>query len=570
MNNGTNNRSRSMSWTIIAVAAVMVGCGSSEDSPPADFERTSFAAATDAGTVTQVFDEAGTSLGSVALPVDCTVAAATEVRRGLALLHNMTHTEAETAFRRATELDDSCALGYWGQAVSWVHPVWPDVPSEEQFAGAAALLRQARTAGPASAREEAWIAAVEAYYAAGTRASESERLSAYEAAWRSVTERWPGDLEARLFHALTLVATAPGADTSFSQRIRAGELAEAVLAEIPDHPGAHHYIIHAYDVPPLAERALAAARSYGRVSPENPHALHMTSHIFTRLGLWDESIAFNERSADAALSHPVAGATSHHHLHALDYLAYAYLQQGRDAEAADVMGHLESLEGPVVDNVVTAYAFAAVPVRIALERREWATAAALPVGVPESLSWRNYPHLEALVQFGRALGSTHAGDLAAAEAAADRLDVLQTQAAALPGVYDWGAQVEIQALAARAWITRARGDDALALSLMTQAADLEAVSQKHPVTPGEVLPAHELLGDMLLEMGRYAEARDAYEASLRRSPSRLNGLFGSARAAELAGESAAARRDYRLLLDLAGSNTGLPQVERASAFLGTE
>lgn len=518
----------------------------------------------------QVTDDAGNSLGSVALTVACVPEASIRVARALALLHNMTHVEAGDEFRRATEIDPGCALGYWGQAVSWVHPVWPDVPSKDQFARGWDLLQQARSVGFDSEREERWVEALEAYYADGLDRTEPERLADYADAWARVSEEDPGDLEARLFAALTLIATAPGTDTSFVNQIRAGAIAEEVLALVPDHPGALHYIIHAYDVPGLAERALPAARSYGLVAPENAHALHMTSHIFTRLGLWDESIDYNRRSAAAALSHPIGGATSHHHLHALDYLAYAYLQQGEDSQTREVLDHLNRLEGPAVDNVVTAYAFAAVPVRIALERQDWEAAAAVPARWPEDLTWDRYPHLEAIVRFGHALAAARTGDLATATAEVERLETLRQEAAALPDRYDWGVQVEIQRLGASAWLAYAEGNHDRALSLMRQATDLESMNQKHPVTPGEVLPAGELLGDMLLALDRPNEARAAYRAALERSPNRLNSLYGGARAAELAGDAAAAGRGYADLVALTGLDRPLPQVARARAYLEGE
>ena len=520
--------------------------------------------------VTPVTDDAGAALGSIALAPSCSPEASTLVLRGLALLHNMTHVEAETTFRRATEADPSCALGYWGQAASFVHPVWPDVPSDEQFAVGTALLQQAREVGLQTPQEERWVQALEAYYQDGTSRTEPQRLASYAEAWSRVSQADPSDLEARLFTALTMVATAPGSDMTFANQIQAGEMATEVLDAVPDHPGALHYIIHAYDLPGLAERALPAARVYGEVAPENAHALHMTSHIFTRLGLWDESIAFNQRSAAAALDHPVAGATSHHHFHALDYLAYAYLQQGEDDSAREVLSHLDGLEGPMVDNVVTAYAVAAVPTRIALEREDWAAAAALPLRAGDVLSWERYPHLEALVVFGRAMGAARSGDPAAARTAVDRLGELQKGAAALPDRYDWGLQVEIQRVGASAWLAWAEGRTDDGLRLMREAAALEATAQKHPVTPGEILPASELLGDMLLGLGRPAEARSAYQDALRRSPNRLNSLFGSGRAAELAGDEAAAAECYQAVLAVAGNGAPLPQVAHAREYLALQ
>lgn len=561
------------SGLILFAAAVLTACGQvnpngrDEAGTGLQVPASPVAMASQHG-ATEVFDEAGASLGSVALPVACTSEAATHVRRALALLHNMTHTEAETAFRQATEADPKCSLGYWGQAASWVHPVWPDVPTDEQFERGWNLLQEGRSAGLDNEQEEAWYGALEAYYRNGVSRTEPDRLADYHAAWADVASRYPNDLEARLFEALALIATAPGADTTFANQIRAGELAESVLDHVPDHPGGHHYVIHAYDVPQLADRALAAARSYGDVAPENAHALHMTSHIFTRLGLWDESIDFNRRSAAAALAHPINGATSHHYLHALDYLAYAYLQIGDDAGAAQVIDDLEAMEGPVMDNVVSAYAFAAVPARMALERQDWNAAALVPVARPEHLSWEAYPHLEAITQFARALGAAHTGDLEAARTAVARLGELRTEAAALPGRYDWATQVEIQRLGASAWADYLSGRSEAGLATMRRAVALEATTQKHPVTPGEALPASELLGDMLLDMGRFSEARGAYDAALERSPNRLNSLYGSGRASELAGDAETARERFEHLLSLqADPGVDLSRVAHARAIV---
>ena len=561
--------------TLLLAALTMVACGQPDPANRSEADSPPTASASPAPTFTaeavEVFDDAGASLGSVALPVSCENEAATHVRRALALLHNMTHTEAETAFRQATEVDPTCALGYWGQAASWVHPVWPDVPSDDQFARGWDLLQEGRSAGQLTAQEEAWFAALEAYYRDGAQRTEPERLADYHAAWRDVTARYPDDVEARLFEALTLIATAPGSDTTFGNQIRAGELAESVLDQVPDHPGGHHYVIHAYDLPPLAERAIAAARSYGSVAPENAHALHMTSHIFTRLGYWDESIDFNRRSAAAALAHPINGATSHHYLHALDYLAYAYLQIGDDTGAARVVEDLEDMEGPVMDNVVSAYAFAAVPARIALERQDWTAAATVPVGRPERLSWSAYPHLESITQFARAMGAAHTGDLEAARAAVSRMGELRAAAAELPGSYDWATQVEIQRLAASAWTLYESGQPEEGLATMREAVALEGTTQKHPVTPGEALPASEILGDMLLDMGHFDEARAAYDAALVRSPNRLNSLYGSGRASELAGDLDAARARFEELISLqADAGADLDRVAHARALLASE
>ena len=355
----------------------------------------------------------------------------------------------------------------------------------------------------------------------------------------------------RTVWALALLATAPTTDKTYTNQRQAGAITQGVLVELPKHPGAHHYTIHAYDFPPLAEDALATARSYDDVAPENSHALHMTSHIFTRRGLWPESIEFNIRAERAARERTPAGMISMHRLHAMDYLAYAYLQMGDDAAAEAVLEHMKALEPPFHNHAGTAYSFAAVPTRLALERHDWEMAATVEPAWPAGVAWEQYPHLLAIPYFARALGAARTGDQAAAEEAIAKLAELQEKAAALPGAYDWGIQVEIQKLGAQGWLAYEQGDQEAALALMAEAARKEASTAKNPVTPGEVLPARELYGDMLLATEDYDAALVEYRAALERSPNRFNSLFGAGRSAELAGEEATAADYYRQLQEVA-------------------
>ena len=556
------------SYVLLALAlSVVVACAPDAEAPPDDESAASDFSTTHAA---QVRDARGSSMGTVVLAPTCDEAATSELRHGLALLHNMTYSEAGSAFRAAADADADCGLAYWGMAMTYVHPLWPDVPSDEQLTRGWALLQEARSKGLATPREEAYVDALEAYYRDGADRSEKARLASYADAWAEVHAEHPADPEAALFTALAKIATAPASDTTFQHQIEAGSIAERVLEAIPDHPGAHHYIIHAFDVPPLAERALPVARSYDDVAPENSHALHVTSHIFTRRGHWEESIEFNRRAADAAWEAPVNGQVSMHHLHAMDYLVYAHLQRGADEEAAALAEHVAGLTDPVMDHAGTAYALAAIPARLALERRRWDAAAALPPRPSPAIQWDKYPHIEAITHFARALGQARTGDVEAARESVDRLVVLKEEAAELPGAYDWATQVEIQALAARASIALAEGRTEEAVALMKEAAALEATTQKNPVTPGEVLPAAELLGDMLVELGRYEEALDAYRTVLERSRNRFHALHGAALAAERAGDRALAARYYRQLLDVAAPSSGRTEVlERARAFLET-
>ncbi len=544
---------------LIGACVLTLACSGEAGPPPTDeaasTDASAAAPAFDLTAVAEVHDASGASMGSVAFPVSCSDEAAASMRLGLALLHNMTYVEAAEVFGHAEEQDPACGLAHWGIAMTYLHPLWPDVPSAEHFARAGAHLAQARETGLGTPREQAYVEALAAYYAAGPQAAETERLSAYAQAWADVRDAYPEDAEAALFAGLSMNAAARGPERP-DRLAEAGRMAEQVLAAIPDHPGAHHYIIHAYDSPAMAERALPTARSYGKVAPENAHALHMTSHIFTRVGSWNESIDYNQRSADAAAQHPINGAVSHHHLHAVDYLAYAYLQTGQDVEAEQVLAHLVAMEGPVVDHAASAYAFAAVPARIALERQDWERAAALEARWPANVSWDRYPHLVAIPVFAHALGAAHLGDLEAANAAAAELGELALRAADVPGAYDWAIQVRIQEIAARAWIEHAEGRSEEAVALMNEAADLESTTSKNPVTPGEVLPATELLGDMLLELGDYEEALRAYERTLERSPNRANAVRGAAHAAEGAGDAEAAGHYQELLHAIQTRGTG--------------
>ncbi len=371
--------------------------------------------------------------------------------------------------------------------------------------------------------------------------------------------------EAALFSALALIATASGAADGLDRRVDAGSIAEAVLQAIPDHPGAHHYVIHAFDMPSLADRALPVARRYGNVAPDNSHALHMTSHIFTRRGLWGESITYNTRAAD--LAGPVDGAVSGPRLHAIDYLVYARLQRGEDDAAREVLDGVNAIDGPIEDHAAAIYALAAVESRLALERHRWADAADVKVRQPAAVAWDRYPHLEAIPWFARALGAAHTGDLQAARRSAERLAELETAAAGVPDAYDWAAQVRIQRMGALAWIALAEGRTDEAVSLMTEAAELEATTEKNPVTPGGVLPAGELLGDMLMELNRHVEALEAYTAELERTQNRFNSLYGAGLAAETFDREIAAGYYYQLL-EVAGTEvTRLAPLEHAEAFL---
>ncbi|APG27392.1 hypothetical protein A7E78_05775 [Syntrophotalea acetylenivorans] len=509
----------------------------------------------------------GQQLGSVTVPFVCNETAAGTAQRGLALLHHMTYVGARAAFAVTIQTDPDCAMGYWGQAMSYIHPLWSDPPNQADFDRGKALAATAMKMAK-SEHERAYVSAVTAYYAQGRNSTEITNLSAFAESWRKVYESFPDDLEAASFYALAYLATASPADKTYARQKKSAAIAKQVLQYNPDHPGAHHYTIHALDYPPLAEQALEVARSYGSIAPEVPHALHMPAHIFTRLGLWPESIDMNRRSADAALKHPADGKISLHYLHALDYLAYAYLQRGEDSQAKAVLDELMALSGPYQSHVASAYTFAAVPARLALERQQWAAAAALKPQTPNNYPWQINPAMEAITYFANGLGAARTGDTMMVARAIERLAALEAKAGK-NSLY-WAGQIEIQRLAVTAWRAYGEGNKQEGLTLMRQSAALEAATEKHPVTPGKVLPAHELLADMLFDMGRYDEALANYQAALLRSPNRFNSLYGAGRSAELAGHREMAAFHYAKLVEVAAAESKLQRLQKARSFLGKE
>jgi hypothetical protein len=507
-------------------------------------------------------------LGTVHFPISCSAAAQQQFDRAVALLHSFWYEEAVKAFAEVTQTDPSCAMGYWGIAMSLWYPLWyPPSPAALQQGSAA--IAQAKAASAPTERERAYIAAIEAFYKDADKLDHRTRAVAYEKAMEQVHLRYPDDREAVLFYALALDATAVPTDKTYANQLKAAELLEQVFAEQPNHPGVAHYLIHSYDYPPLASRALTAARSYAKIAPSAPHALHMPSHIFTRLGLWQESIQSNAASAAASKEYArkvgAAGAWPEQ-LHSMDYLAYAYLQGAQDRMAKRVLDDIMEIQKAEPENSTAAYAFAAIPARYALERRHWADAAALaphPGGFP----WNRFRWGEAITVFSRALGAARSGDVAKAGKEVDTLQSLHTALVEAKESY-WADQVEIQRRSAAAWAAQAEGKHDEALTLMRSAADLESSTEKRPVTPGPIVPARELLGELLLDLNQPAQALSEFEASLRTEPNRLNGLYGAARAAELSGDRAKAKTYYTNLVALCEqADTERPELMTAKAFL---
>jgi len=507
----------------------------------------------------------GEKLGVVQLPISCGIESTKHIERGLALLHHMTYEDARTEFVTATELDSNCSMGYWGRAMTYIHPLWSDTLNDEDFIAGQSLLNKAKAIPGNTDVELAYLNAAYSYYAPGKNSEEKTKLSSFEKGWKNVHQQYPNDIEATLFYALAHLSTADLSDKSYVIQKQSGALAESVLLKNPNHPGAHHYIIHAYDYPELAEKALPVAHNYSNIAPEIPHALHMPTHIFTRLGLWDDSILMNIRSADAALKHPVNGKITMHYLHALDYLTYAYLQKGDNQKAMDLSDSLFLFEDPIQEHIVGAYHFAAIPARLALEQKKWNEAALLSPRVPSDYPWEKYPSMEAVTYFAKALGAARSGQENIALDSLHKLEMLRDQASESSEY--WAEQVEIQRLSALAWLQYEQGNKKEGMVAMQKAAQMEAAKAKRSITPGEVLPAQELYADMLMAEGRYKEAQSQYEASLNRSANRFNALYGAGRAAELSGNAKMAVFYYQQLVDVASSHSEREELKVAKQYL---
>lgn len=509
------------------------------------------------------------ALGKVHFPTSCQEVDV-EFTRAVALLHSFGYEEARRAFERVAAKDPSCAMAYWGIAMTWYHPIWAPPNSQELAAGAAAAKKAAELLAK-TGRERGYVAAIGVFYRDSDRLDHAARARAYSEAIGQLAKQRPDDHEVQIFYALSLLGTALPTDASFANQKQAAAILNSLLPVEPEHPGIAHYMIHSFDYPELAAAALPAARAYARIAPDSPHALHMPSHIFTRLGLWQDSIASNLASADSgrrlvAQRHP--GASSMDTLHALDYLEYAYLQIGDEAAARKVLAEAAAANTFDDPTFAAGHALAAIPARFALERRDWKGAAQL---APPSaaLPWANFPYTRVVTYFAQAIGASRVGELDRARSALQQIETIHAdlQTSAIAGPYDWTSQVDSARLEAAAWIAFAEGQKDKAVELAQAAAQLEDDTGKHPVTPGAPLPARELLGDMLLEMGQPAKALAAYETSLREAPNRFNSLFGAARAAERSHKADRARELYATLLAQCTADSPRPELAQARKFV---
>jgi tetratricopeptide (TPR) repeat protein len=528
------------------------------------------------------------AVGTVQLKSSCGPEAQAGIERAAALLHSFFYEEARRGFADVAANEPGCALAHWGVAMSYWHPIWTPPSEEERQAGQAASERAVKLGGKTDI-ERGLIAALAAYYAppastpppaaAGEPARSCHGLTggadfaaralAYEKSLAPLFAAHPDDVEVGSLYALALLATHVPTDATLKNPLRAAEILEGYYAKNPNHPGVVHYLIHAYDYPPVAARGLAAARSYAAIAPWVPHALHMPAHIFTRLGMWNDVIASNLASADAARQYAASHhpqATSFEELHALDYLVYGYLQRGDDRQAKDVLARMQTVKAtfPAVD-FAAAYAIGAVPARYALERRQWAEAAAL-VEPEGSQSLGVYTFGTAHFAFARALGAARAGRVADARQAMARLEQLATGMTD-PRQQYFARQSGVQLQAVKGWLAFAEGRADEAAKLLREAADADDALGKHPVSPGSLLPAREILADFLLERGQLREALAEYDQCLKLNPGRLNSLYGAGLALERSGDRDGARKRYADLAAMVAPDANRPEIAHARQYL---
>jgi hypothetical protein len=500
-------------------------------------------------------------LGKVNFPISCDPAVQPQFSSAVAMLHSFWYEKANDAFARVADKDPACGMAYWGIAMTYYHPIW-EAPGPADLKAGVAAVERARSTGAKTQRERDYIGAIETFYVDSDKIDHRSRALAYEKAMEQLQARYLDDREAAVFYALSLLATAPPTDKTYGNQRKAGSILEPIFVEQPEHPGVAHYIIHAYDYPPLADRALAPARRYARIAPDSPHALHMPSHIFTRLGLLDESIDSNLASAASAERNNAPG----NELHAKDYLIYAYLQEGRDSEAKNALKAMLHGRADDPQYMNWLYATSTSPARYAVERHRWSEAAALPVPA-NTFPRERYAWTEANLHFARALGASRTGDIEAAQKDLQDLAAIEGLLIQENNKY-WADQVNIQREIAAAWITLADGRPEDALQQMRSAADHEDRTDKHNVTPGVILPARELLGEMLLELKQPAKATIEFETTLRTAPNRFNSMSGAARAAKLSGDSEKAKSYYTKLLAICGqTNGGRPELQDARSLL---
>ena len=493
-------------------------------------------------------------LGKVNFPTSCDPKVQARFERGVALLHSFWFPEGRKALLDVLAADPSCSIAYWGIGVNRLLNPFGGQPAEKVLLEGQAAVDKALAAPAKTQRERDYVEAIAALYT-HDRAPWRERVLRYEKAMEQLAQRYPEDKEAAIFYALALNVAADLNDKTYARQLKAAAILEPIFAAQPDHPGVAHYLIHSYDYPPIAGKGLSAARKYASIAPSAGHALHMPSHIFTRVGAWEDSIETNRRSEETARRNN----TPDEVLHAIDYQVYAALQLARDAEAKLAIGRGEA-EAERYERNAGAFALAAGDARYAMERGDWKMAAQLKPRASK------FPYADAMIHFARAIGAARSGDTDSAQKDVAQLAQLRDALMARKDAY-WAGQVEVQRLGAQAWVELAQGKRETALALMRQAADLQDASEKAAVTPGYVGPARELLGEMLLELKQPAQALKEFEVSAQHDPNRFRGTYGAALAAAQAGDLPKARAYYAQLLALTGKSDARPELQQAKAWL---
>jgi len=509
--------------------------------------------------------------GDVSFALECKYDTREAFDLAISLLHSFEYAEAEKAFVKVIDADPECAMAYWGVAMSIYHELWAP-PGPKELEKGSQLLDIAQTLQK-SERAGEYLDAIGVFYKDWETLDHRTRELLYEEKMEQVYLNNKDDIEAAVLYSLSLTSSADPNDKTYKNQRKSGAILEELFLENPNHPGIAHYIIHTYDYPEIASLGLTTARRYAEIAPSSAHAQHMPSHIFTRLGLWQESIDTNLNSSSSAICYSESVEEEGHwsqEIHAMDYLVYAYLQQGDSEKVTEQNDYMKSIKTAFpANNFAVAYSANAIPARIALENRNWNEAANLQMPALE-FEWDNFPWEGSILHFAKAFGAVRSGDIASAESELAIIKNFHQQLIAIndaQSIYKAG-QVAIEIKIIEAWRALAKGDNEEALTLMKLAAKLESETSKHPVTPGEILPADELLGDMLLELNRPEEALVAYEVNLDGHPNRFNGLYGAAIAAKQSGNEEKADLYFEQLLNLTkNSNSERPELKEAKEFV---
>jgi len=503
-------------------------------------------------------------LGKVHFKVECNAAAQKEFDLGMAYYHSFAWELYKAPLDRALAADPTCGMTHWLRALgvldnpfTWPIPLSPKVLAEDQ-----ASIEAARKTGLKTQRERDYVDALAVFYKDHDKLNHRTRAKAFEEAMAQVAARYPEDKEATILYALVLSVNFDPNDKKYTNQLKAAGILEPIMIQQPEHPGVAHYLIHSYDYPPLAQKGLEAAKRYSKIAPDAAHALHMPSHIFSRVGYWRDSIEANRASAEAAK------ASTPNRVHAYDYLVYAHLQLGQDRAAAQVVADAQQIK-QTGDAFPSAYGFAAMPARYALERHAWKEAAGLALWpAADAYPWKKYPQAEAINAFARGIGAAYSADPSAARAEAQRLQQLRDAAAALKLAY-WAEQIDIQAELVRGVATYAEGRAAEGMEIVRAAAVREDASEKHVVTPGPVKPGREILGDLMMQSAKPADALREYEAVIAREPNRLGPTAGAAQAAQKSGDAKKAAYYAARVVELtAAADTARPEFAQAKRILG--